>query len=650
MNSEFRDHYETELRLLYEHARHFAAEYPGIADRLGGLEEELMDPGMKGLLEGSAYLAARVQLKLKSEFGEFTTALLEQLVPNYLAPIPSFVLVEARPAYDNPNLRKGMRFAAGSTMDAVYVERERRVSCRYTLGSDLTLWPLRLEAAQYHAGPAPLQALGLEVLPSTAAGLRLSFTHRTASPDKDVTGTRPPGAPANTLSIDALPIHLVGNATDNDAVYEQLFAHCRRITLRYEGDQGDPRFVPLSPETVQQLGFELTDALLPDDQRVFAGFETLREFFSFPQKFTGFRLTGLQGALRGVTASSFELLFEFDSVATRLAPIVTRELFALYAAPATNLFEMACARIPLDGRTHEHQIIPDRSRWLDFEVHRVLDVFAHYQGRKDKVAVFPLYSLPTTQARLQDALYYSFRRLPRQPTETETRFGRQANYAGTETYLSFSEAASLDDGERARELSVRALVSNRHLTEHLPVGESGADFRMTEDTSLVLKCIAGPTPPRESLVLIDRKQRGTAASGPALWRLINILTFNHLGLTNRSAADRAAGLREVLSLFADLSDAFTERQVRGIVSVDTRPVVRRLRQANGFNAARGVEVTITFDEKNYAGAGIMVLGAVLDRFLAQYTSINSFTQTVIASTHRGTLMRWPARSGQGRPL
>ena len=36
-------------------------------------------------------MAARVQLKLRSEFAEFTSALLDQLVPGYLAPIPSAV-------------------------------------------------------------------------------------------------------------------------------------------------------------------------------------------------------------------------------------------------------------------------------------------------------------------------------------------------------------------------------------------------------------------------------------------------------------------------------------------------------------------------------------------------------------------------------
>ena len=39
MNLEFLDLYNTELRLLNEHARQFAEEYPGIAERLGGILE-----------------------------------------------------------------------------------------------------------------------------------------------------------------------------------------------------------------------------------------------------------------------------------------------------------------------------------------------------------------------------------------------------------------------------------------------------------------------------------------------------------------------------------------------------------------------------------------------------------------------------------
>ena len=137
MNREFLELYNRELQLLYERSKDFADEFPGVAERLGGLTEETMDPGLVGLLQGSAFMAARVQLKLKSEFAEFTSSLLDQLLPNYLAPIASATLVQAAPPFEDSSLVDGRRFARGDYIEAVYVEQERRVSCRFRLRSEL---------------------------------------------------------------------------------------------------------------------------------------------------------------------------------------------------------------------------------------------------------------------------------------------------------------------------------------------------------------------------------------------------------------------------------------------------------------------------------------------------------------------------------
>lgn len=649
MNEEFRELYERELRLLYEQSKDFASYHPGIADRLGGFDRENMDPGLKGVLEGTAFLAARVQQKIKSEFSEFTTALVDQLLPNYLQPVPSFVLVQAQPQYDDTALLEGKRFSVGSLLDAVYIERERRVACTFRLGSDLVVWPLRIEQAQYFSGPGPLQALGLDVQPGTIAGMRLHFHNRTHGPELDTLGVPPEGLPLSRLQMDELPIHLSASRSDTDSILEQIFANLKRITLRYEDRHGDPVFVPMNLDQIQQLGFEESDRLYPSDDRVFTGFDTLREYFVFPQKFLGFRLRGLREQFRKLDATSFDILFEFDTSRSQLASVINAGMFALYAAPAANLFEMQCARIPLTTSEHEHLIVPDRSKWLEYEVHRVVDVFAHYPGRRDKVKVFPLYSLPTTDIRIEDALFFTTRRLPRLQTAQERRFGTQSSYSGTETFLSLYDPGELDAAERIKELSVRALVTNRHLAEQLPVGEAAADFLLKDDTALQLRCIAGPTPPGDSVIHAERRQREANHPGPVMWRLINLLSLNHLGLTDRSEEDRAGGLRELLGLFADLNDNLSEAQVRGVQSVVSRPIVRRLRQANGFNAARGIEITVTFDEKSFEG-GVMTIGMALDRFFAEYTSVNSFTQTVIATTQRGVIMRWPPRSGLGGTL
>src|SRR6202049_3273645 len=179
MNREFLDLYNRELQLLNQQAREFADEYPGIAERLGGILEDRVDPMIGGLLEGAAFLAARVQLKLKHEFPEFTANLLDQLVPHYLAPTPSIMLAKGVPTFGDAALRDGHAIPRGSYLDASYRQLDRQLACRYRLCGGITLWPFELVGAEYFSSPAPLQALGVPVGSDILAGLRLTFTHRT---------------------------------------------------------------------------------------------------------------------------------------------------------------------------------------------------------------------------------------------------------------------------------------------------------------------------------------------------------------------------------------------------------------------------------------------------------------------------------------
>lgn len=656
MNREFLEAYNRELAILYERAKEFAQEFPGIAERLGGLTEEKLDPGIAGLLEGSAFLAARVQLKLRSEYATFTTALLDQLLPNYLAPTPSAMLVQARPDMANPDLAKGRRFKPGAYIDANYVERDQRVSCRYRLSAPLELWPLAIDRASYHAGPGPLQTLGLEVLPQTAAGLRLRLVRKTNSDPAPLPDQPEPGAKGVKLPVlsavlaDRLPIQLAGLPADMALLYEQIFANCRRVTARYLDERGDPVFLPIRPGFVAQLGFDAEESLFPEDQRVFSGFALLREFNILPQKFMGFRLEGLRPILAQVPAQAMDLIFEFDRVQPRLAPIVTTETFRLFTVPAVNLFEERCTPVRLGPQHPEFLITPESSPSVNYEIHRMIEVSGHYSGLKKKVRLNPVYSLPEGGQRPQEALYYSTRRRARRLSERERRFGASGDYIGTETLIAIHEPVGLDATERVERLQALALCSNRHLPAHLPIGKSALDFRLTDDVTVPLACVSGPTPPRDSIVDAERPNPRAGGKGEIQWRLINFLAFNHLGLKDRHAGDPAGGLREVLSLFADLTDAVAERQIRGIAGVASRPVTRSIRRPDGYHSARGTEVTVTLDERAFEGAGIALIGAVLDRFLADYAHVNSFTETVIVSQSRGEVMRWPPRSGTGPVL
>jgi type VI secretion system protein ImpG len=65
--------------------------------RLGLKTPNDPDPYVERLLEGVAFLGARVQLKLHDQFPEFTQHLLAAIQPHYLAPMPSICVAGFEP-------------------------------------------------------------------------------------------------------------------------------------------------------------------------------------------------------------------------------------------------------------------------------------------------------------------------------------------------------------------------------------------------------------------------------------------------------------------------------------------------------------------------------------------------------------------------
>ncbi|WP_150287411.1 type VI secretion system baseplate subunit TssF [Rhabdaerophilum calidifontis] len=648
MNREFLDLYNRELLLLYEQAKEFAEEYPEIAQRLGGLVAERTDPMVAGLLEGTAFLAARVQLKMKHEFPEFTGNLLEQLMPGALAPTPSAVMVRFTPKFGDAALKEGRVIPRLSIIEAVHAQKDNPVACRFRLSSNVTLWPFEISNARYFAAAAPLQALRVPLTAAATAGLVLTLRHRSvANAANELAGGAAPedeSALVSTCRTRRLPIHFLGPEADAIALLEQIFARRVSLHFRYLDSFGDPVILPGAGVAIRPVGFGEDEALLPVDHRLFRGFDLLREYFILPRKFLGIELAGLETVLPRIRAAQFEIVLAFSEANARLPAYAKPENMVLYAAPAVNLFEKTTDRLPVKPGLHEYHVVPDRSRPLDYEPHRILAVHAHRPGGKEKRPVPPLYGAALDNGDPAE-LAYTLRRLPRRRTADERRYGTASEYTGTEMFLSIS--TPLTQGEdRVMELSVRALCSNRHLPELLPVGSGKVDFRLLDDTELAIACIAGPTPPREPIAGQKRGRAETWSTGSTLWRLLNLASLNHLGFASHNAAADARMLKETLRLFADSADSATERRIAGLRAITSQPVVRRVQRREGAGVARGIEIGVTIDEAAFEGSGIFLLGAILDEFFAEYAHLNTFTQMVLRSTSRGEVMRFAPRLGR----
>src|SRR5277367_1267045 len=94
MSDSLLSYYERELTAIRRLAAEFADTHPKIAGRLRLSEDSVDDPHVARLLEGVAFLAARVHHRLDDEFPELTDALLGVLYPHYLAPTPSSAIVQ----------------------------------------------------------------------------------------------------------------------------------------------------------------------------------------------------------------------------------------------------------------------------------------------------------------------------------------------------------------------------------------------------------------------------------------------------------------------------------------------------------------------------------------------------------------------------
>ena len=156
-------------------------------------------------------------------------------------------------------------------------------------------------------------------------------------------------------------------------------------------------------------------------------------------------------------------------------------------------------------------------------------------GQPVKVPVQPLYTAASAAGRSAYDLSYSVRRLPRRRSAEERRFRQASDYTGTEMFLSLGETAASDDAGRVSELSVKALCSNRHLTEQLPVGEGGADFRFIDDVSVDIHCLAGPTRPWSRCSRRSHGKTDRATTSKVAWRLVDMLTST-ISAVQRGAA------------------------------------------------------------------------------------------------------------------
>jgi type VI secretion system protein ImpG len=612
------EYYNQELHHLRSTAGEFAREFPKIAGRLSLDEFACADPYVERLLEGFAFLAARVQLKLDAEFPQFTQSILETVYPHYLSPTPSMAVVEFAFDMERSGLENGFTLQRGTTLRSA-VGSDVRVACDYRTGHSVMLWPVRVAQAAYHA-----RDLSYFEPPAAGASAKAAIQIRLETPADLV---------FSNLNLDALTFFIRGAGAFPAHIYEQIFAHGTSVLVQpVKKPFAWQRVLPAA--SIRQVGFADEEALLPVSARSFRGYRLLHEYFAFPQRFLFFRVDGLRECIKRCDSNRLDLVILLDRE-EQLEGRIDAGNFMLHCAPVINLFPKRADIIHLTDKTTEFHVVPNRTHPMGFEVYQVLKVTG-YGVRADEKQVFsPFYSATDVDKAGGGGAYFTVNRVPRMMSGREKQHGRRSSYGGSEVFLSIVDSAAAPYRSDLRQLAVETLCTNRDLPIQMSIGQGKTDFNLDVSSPVeTIRCVSGPTAPHPS-----------KAEGGAGWRIINHLSLNYLSLVDSPDGKGSAAIRDLFRLYSDPRDLQVGKLIDGISSVDSRPIIRRISDRGRIAFIRGLEIALEFDETAFEGTGVFLLGAVMSIFFSKFVSINAFTETVIKTRERGEIMRWPASLG-----
>ena len=580
-----------------------------------------------GCSKASAFLAARVQLKLDAEFPRFTQALLEIVYPHYLAPTPSMLVAQLHPDKNDPNLAtrhaNGPARHARCTRSPGPTTRPRASSAPRTTSR---CWPIEIVSASYFSFAPDLPLNTLPIAQRIKGGLRIRLQDdRRAQVRADA--NRPPvllsrrARRRRQQAARAVSGDRARRAGAADRRPRRRMSRCCR--RRRSGRSASAT----------------TRRCCRSSLRSFQGYRLLQEYFTFPQRYRFIELTGLARGLeprRSATRSNWSS--SSGAAIRRSRASSMRRYLQLFCTPAINLFEKprvdrihvsdSTLRVSRRRRSHaaagfrnlpgHRRRRPRRRRRQRAAVSAVLFV-AERRPRAPAAGVFHDAPRAAGDLRRIEAPRVRDRATSAAKCSCRSSIRRRRRIAAD-----------------LRQLSMQALCTNRDLVLQMPIG-LGAERLLAEHRR------AGDQRSRDQrsqpAVLGDRRPRDRVARDQP-----SVAQLPVAGQRDRAAgADGAAG-----SARAVCDDDRRERAApdrRHSVGATCGASSGGCRCAGPIAFGRGLEITVDVDEMAFEGGSAFLLGAVLERHFARYVSINSVTETVLRSQSRGEINRWTPNWG-----
>ena len=598
MKSNFLDYYRANLEHLRELSAEFAEQYPKIASKLNVSALDVQDPFVERLLEGTAFLAARVEKKFDDGYPQFLQALLHRLCPSLATPIPA-ATVATIDTSTNPERFPTVARTTSFEVSVIGSENKARFSPIW----DEHLVPGSIVNTSYVlslANELPSRYLSEHQLKSA---LCVDFALGISDAGQD-------GIP------DDLTVYI--NMPDSDASYiaEALEQGLMGVYLK----SGD-KCVRAKDIVPQVKLFSDCDNIFEQSIKIAPGIAYLQTFFNYPFFYHFMVLKGLGKAIREFGESNFRVVFAFDRQLI-LRRSVKEDSLLINAIGMVNLFRRRSDRTQINGK-HEVLLDVSRTRPLDYEVFSVDSIEIFSSGNVQQMTAIPFYEAGHSLESEEDAVFFSIRRSER----LNGLYKKRSSYTKTEIFVSFAGNNYHSDDDQISEFAANCWATNADMPLFI---RPGSEF-VTRDGQMHARSIVPITRPGAPLLMRGNMEGFAGLS----YVMMNISTL----LCQEDGIGRMV-LRQLISAFFSGDPNEKNLMVQSLSDLKVEPELFRFVQHGRVFYEQGYRVHIIVDEKELTGMGSYLFGSVMKHLIEDYCPINLLLRVVLSGLGRGFIAKW----------
>ncbi|MEA3492671.1 MAG: type VI secretion system baseplate subunit TssF [Campylobacterota bacterium] len=415
----------------------------------------------------------------------------------------------------------------------------------------------------------------------------------------------------STLKMQKLSFYLNDNYSNASNLFMLLEHYLEYISILLP----DKQSFRVDRELLSCDGFDEECSLFPYPSQSFSGYRVLQEYFVLPQKFLFFTLNGLERLYQKSSAKEFKILFHFKPTPLELMPL-SHNAIKLFCSPVSNIFDSQAEPILL---THTKEMMLIRPTLRYSKQHKIYDVqrvSSYTQGEHQPKSYSPFESFETRQE--EKNIYQVHRK-------------RSIVDNQEEIYLQLHYKEHLP--QKKEVLSIDIACTNGSLPERLKLGE----ISLHSDNSPELTSFKNIIP---CTMQIDAN-----IDEHTLWQLISHLSINLMTLADMEA------FKQMLTLYMfphSRDKSRVARNKKKLDAIGSFSIESVDRVSRGY-LLKGHRVLIDMRQDYFASLGDLYLFCtIILRFLASYTSINSFVALEVREEITGEVLRWKPLLGDKR--